>query len=152
MTKVREFKFDPRKNVRIRERPRLSIKFNPDEDMTQQHFKDECDVNKIVARYRATGVLPQGKAAPMYGDFTKVPEYLQSMNIVRDAQQAFNSLSAELRKQFNNDPVEFLAFVDDPKNADKLLEMGLRKPPEPEPGPVRVEVVNPAQPAEKPSN
>ena len=51
--------------------PSLSVEF--DESMTQQHFRDECDINSIIRRYQKTGFLVDpltpGTAEPMYGDF-----------------------------------------------------------------------------------
>lgn len=51
------------------ERHRLQIEFT-EPSMTQQSHKDSVDINKIIARYDRTGVLPPSRANPMYGDVT----------------------------------------------------------------------------------
>lgn len=128
---------------RTRERPRYMLHTGKDTPV-QQQFKDECDINHLMRKYQQSGLMPQNvHKPPFYGDFTEVPDYQAAMNIVNEAQGLFMSLSADIRKEFDNDPAKFLAFCNDPENGDRLIEMGLREKPAPEPGPVRVEVVNP---------
>lgn len=139
----------PVKQVRfMRERPRLVL-HTGSETPTQQHFKDECDINKLMAKYKATGLIPQTVKPPFYGDFTDIPDYQKALKVVMDAQELFSHLSSDVRKRFHNDPAEFLEFCSKPENGDELLKMGLRNPPQSEPDPVRVEIVNPA-PVEDP--
>lgn len=99
-----------------------------DISLVQQHAKDECDINKIVEKHQRTGVLPVNQQQPVYGDFSSPVEFQEAMNIVNTAKAAFESLDAKVRKQFDNNPAEFLAFVDDPANAEELVKMGLREP------------------------
>ena len=40
--------------------PGISFK---DPSMTQQHHKDDCDINKIMTRFKATGILPHQTSA-----------------------------------------------------------------------------------------
>ena len=47
-----------------------------EEKRTKSEFADECDINKIMARYRRTGVLPidvRKEAAARFGDFSQPP-------------------------------------------------------------------------------
>lgn len=137
------FKYDPRKVVRLRERPRLVLHTGTDTP-TKQEFKDECDINVLMKRYQKTGLFPQVPGSvPRYVSNIDAPDYQASLNIVIEAQSQFSALNSELRKRFDNDPAKFFAFVNDPKNGDELVKLGLREAPKPEPGPVRVEVVNP---------
>ena len=104
-----------------------------DESLTVQAEAEACDVNNIMARYRQTGLIDHvNKHEGRYGDFTDVTDFQSAMNLVASAQQSFALLPAEIRKQFDNDPAEFLGFVQNPKNQDKLVEMGLavKKAPE----------------------
>ena len=39
------------------------------ESMTQQSFKDECDINVILRRFAVTGELPDNIRVPQYQDF-----------------------------------------------------------------------------------
>ena len=102
-----------------------------DPSLTQQQFRDEADINYIVRAYDTTGVYPSinpvdNSRVPMFGDFTGVPESAQeAYNFILDAKANFDHLPLEIRKRFNYDPGEFLAFVEDPRNADELVRLGL---------------------------
>ena len=97
--------------------------------LTQQHFKDECDINQIMNRYRETGFLVDPLARPteklQFGDFSTPFDYMEAMNTVVRANEAFAGLPANLRKRFNNDPAELLAFVSDESNVDEAVKLGL---------------------------
>lgn len=94
--------------------------------LTKQCFRDESDINNILKRFERTGVLPEMiRQNPQYGDFTDVPSYQESLDIVMKAEEQFLSLDAKLRREFDNDPVKFLEFVNDPSNAKRMVELGL---------------------------
>ena len=93
--------------------------------MTQQHFANEVDINQIMARYKQTGLLPQIDGYE-YGDFTNADyDYQTAMNFILQAQDAFESMPAQLRKRFNNDPAELLSFLSDQANLDEAVSLGL---------------------------
>lgn len=121
---------------------------NTEPSMAKQEFKDECDINVLMARYEKDG-LPPGltTATPSYIDCTEIPSLREAMDIFINAEAAFMSLSANVRKEFDNDPLKFVEYASDKANLPKMREWGLA-PPEPEPdAPMRVEVVNaPAAP------
>ncbi|AZL82810.1 internal scaffolding protein [Apis mellifera associated microvirus 8] len=122
---------------------------NPDPSLTVQSERDDTDINVIVDRYQKTGLLPANLATPQWGvDVSDAPSYQQAVQVVIDAERMFGSLDAKIRKEFDNDPAKFLAFVDDPANADKLIEMGLREAPPAPSEPISVRVLqDPAQDA-----
>lgn len=100
--------------------------------LTQQHFKDECDINNILRKFSAgTPVTHVAKRQPMYGDFTTGLGYQEAMNRVIEAQQAFLDLPATLRRRFHDDPGEFLEFVANEENRDEAIRLGLIEDPEP---------------------
>lgn len=96
---------------------------------TQQHFKEECDVNLIMKRFERTGVLDHlSQFEGKYGDFLDVPQdYHSAVNQVIAAQDMFMTLPGAVRALFENDPGKFLAFVDDPANHDRMVELGLAR-------------------------
>lgn len=99
--------------------------------MVKRAFKDECDINNIMARYQKTGLLEhvqthQGR----YGDFSDLPDYQTALNTVIQAEEAFGSLPSSIRKRFGNDPSEFLAFVQDAENREEMQRLGLIPSPE----------------------
>lgn len=112
--------------------------------LTQQQYKDDCDINKILERYARTGELTHMmKRDPAYGDFSKVPDYLDAMGIVLKAQEQFENLDAPIRKRFNNDPAEFLAFATNAENLPEMVKMGLAVA-KPQPTPSKTPDVDPS--------
>lgn len=97
----------------------------PEEGLTQQSFKDDCDINVIVRRFGVTGQLPQSVRVPSYGDFTAVTDFHSAMNVIIEAQNAFMEMPAEVRERFRNDPGAFVAFASDPANAEEARKLGL---------------------------
>lgn len=95
--------------------------------LTRQSFAKECDVNSIMAKYRASGLVSHvNRYQGRYVDLTNVPcEYQEALALVMDAQDMFMSLPARIRATFANDPGRFLDFVSDPRNAGAMREMGL---------------------------
>lgn len=105
--------------------------------LTQQHSKDQVDINNIMKRYIKTGVLDHvAKYQPQYRD-NNATDYQESMNIVIKADEMFSELPAQARKHFNNDPAAFLDYVQNPANHDTLHELGLTDPPAPTQHPVK---------------
>lgn len=99
-----------------------------DKTLTQQHFKDECDINKLVERYVITGEIPQLSLPPMAGDFTNVPDMQAALDLVVAARNSFNQLPAAARARFGHNPVEFVEFCSDEANRDEMRKMGLWSP------------------------
>lgn len=95
--------------------------------LAKQSFKDECDINTILAKYKKTGVLDHFNTHKGdYKDLGGSADFHQAMNIVIAAQASFATLPAEMRFKFKNDPAQFLAFVSDEANAEEMIAMGLR--------------------------
>lgn len=86
-----------------------------DPSATLQSFKDDADINCIIARYENTGVLVDPTVPvsriPEYGDFSDMPDYQTAQNVIIAAKNAFDALSSKIRERFNNDPAAFFDFV-----------------------------------------
>lgn len=94
--------------------------------MTQQNFKQECDINNILKRYKKNGIIEHvNKYQGQYADLSEPVDYHTALGIVLSAQEAFDSLPSGIRKRFENDPAQFLGFVNDPENLEEMVEMGL---------------------------
>ena len=106
---------------------------NLEPSLTQQQFAEEVDINTIVRRFGLTGQMPENPRTPRYGDFTEVTDYQTALNAVRSADEAFMALPADVRAEFNNDPQQLLLAVEDPRNLDRLRELGLATPAAPTP-------------------
>lgn len=107
------------------------IDFSNDPGLTDQSQAAECDVNYILKRYQQTGILPNTDVKSVFADVSSVPDYQDALNIVINAENQFSVLDAQMRARFMNDPANFLAFVEDPKNAPELIKMGLATAPQP---------------------
>ena len=79
--------------------------------VTQRCFKDECDINILLAKFAVTGQLPENVRVPQYVDFEEAFDFQSSMNVIRAAEEAFNAMPAEVRDRFQNDPGRFLEFT-----------------------------------------
>lgn len=94
---------------------------------TLQSFKDDADINCIIARYENTGVLVDPSVSvtrtPQYGDYSDLPTYQEARNVIVAANNAFNSLSSKIRERFGNDPAAFFDFVRNLKEgSDEYVE------------------------------
>lgn len=97
---------------------------------TKQSFKAECDINNIMARYLKTGVLEHVRSTVgQYLDVTGA-DFQAAQELVAGAKSMFHMLPSDIRTRFENNPAEFLKFMENPKNAEEARELGLL-PPEP---------------------
>lgn len=119
---------------------RMTIDTGP--GLTKQSFADEVDINKIIARFDKTGMISHlNDREPFYGDVSEFRDYQDSLNMVMRADELFMGMSADVRSRFSNDPVQMISFLDDPKNYDEAVKLGMITP-RVEPEPQKVEVVN----------
>lgn len=106
---------------------------NKEPSMTQQQFKDEADINNIMARYQKTGVLvdplTQTTRKPMFDDFSELGDFRDHQQAVIDAQEMFMQLPSQLRARFANDPAELLQWLSRPENKEEAIELGLFSKP-----------------------
>jgi len=105
--------------------------------LTDQSFKDECDVNNIVKRFKQTGLLPRVEAEGFFEDVTLIPEDLMAAKArIRETERAFYMLPSELREKFGNSYISLLQFLEDPANREEAISLGLfaKKAAPPEPG------------------
>lgn len=97
---------------------------------TEQHHKKSCDVNQILDRYRRVNGRDlvkdfRGFTSGNFYDTTEVPELRDALDRYQRADDAFMSLPANIRKQFDHDPMQLLEFVKNPKNLDEAIKLGL---------------------------
>ena len=58
----------------------------PGSSVTQQQFKEECDINTIVRNFGVTGQLPITAMQPLVGDFTGITDFQSALEAVREAE------------------------------------------------------------------
>lgn len=112
-----------------------------DPTLAQQQFKEECDINTIVERFGLTGELPNNLRVPITEQFADIVDYQTALNTLREADDAFMEMPANIREQFGNDAGRFVDFVSDPKNIKQCREWGLAAPETALPGPIDVRVI-----------
>lgn len=109
--------------------------------MTMQEFKNEADINHILYMYKVKGVLPPiAPIAPTYEDVTGcASDYMTAMEIVQDATNQFEALPSQVRKELGGTPLSMLEWLQEPKNQERGVELGLFEkisvPPVPVPAP-----------------
>jgi hypothetical protein len=67
---------------------------DPDEDMTRQEFKDEADINKVMARH---GILPR---PVQYGEWNFDEDLTSSVQARQEVDEAYSALPAEVRSLY----------------------------------------------------
>ena len=95
---------------------------------TQQHFKDECDLPKIMARAMSTGEAPPTRPT-FYGDFSSLGDFQTLHDKLNRAQNEFMSLPANVRERFYNNPANLIDFMFNPQNRQEAIALGLVEAP-----------------------
>jgi hypothetical protein len=94
---------------------------------TQKSKAKDCDINRIVAKYRKTGILgdPAHTRKPFFADVVLKGNYHAMQNMLTAADRAFMSLPAALRARFGNNPAAAYDFISKAENTKAAVEMGL---------------------------
>lgn len=96
--------------------------------LTKQSFAPECDIQNIVKRALAGQPVSQVDDQPIYADVSALPDYQTSLNTVIATEAVFGRLDAVTRQGFDNNPQNMLAFLANPANARKAVQLGLLDP------------------------
>lgn len=105
--------------------------FDPDNNpadvsLAKQSFAQECDINYILKNNALVAPLtPEQYQQQNFADLGTSVDYHSAKNYLIEAQNSFMSLPADIRARFQNDPGQFLDFVQNPDNGQALVEMGL---------------------------
>lgn len=107
--------------------------------LTKQEFAEDANINTIINRALRTGQPPmtgfgnplrRANLKPMYGDFSAI-DYHKMMNTVTDIQVKFNGLPARIRSKFRGSPEALMRWLEDEKNHDEAVKLGLLVSDEP---------------------
>jgi len=100
-----------------------------------QDKKENCNINKIVARATKNGMVDQTliKIPGQYGDFTNVVDFQEIQNRVIRMNDKFMTLDPKLRMKFDNDPVKLVAYLDktktDQTTKEEAISLGILPKP-----------------------
>lgn len=109
---------------------RIQQDFSNCPTMAEQHTAHLSDINYLMDRYK-----PDELAAYLAGrqhyrqeilghDFSQEPDLQEAKNIIYQSRQEFEKLDDRIKHQFKNH-LEFLKFIDNPANAQKMLDLGI---------------------------
>lgn len=105
-----------------------------DKGFTVQADRKDADINEIVGRFQKSGALPPTlHGEPFYGDVTGFEGLAEALIKIQEADELFMSFDAKLRERFDNDYVKFVSFLEDPKNLEEAVKLGLVQPKPVEP-------------------
>ncbi len=91
----------------------------------KQSFKDECDINMIMAKYQKTGTLSHlATHGSRYG-FATSKDFRDCMETVKEAEALFAALPSAVRRKFGESPHSFLRFCENPENRTEAAMLGL---------------------------
>lgn len=103
------------------------VTVNHEQSLADQSQADECDVNNIMDKYLKTGQVSHlTNMQGQYADVSQIPDLHTALSQVTQAEQAFQSLPAELRERFNNSPIKMVEFLKDSKNDQEAINLNLK--------------------------
>lgn len=69
-----------------------------------ESFREETDIENIIARFNNGDVGALSKAQGFYGDYADVPKnYADILNMVYEGQRVFDTLPVDIKEKFDND-------------------------------------------------
>jgi len=92
----------------------------------KQAPKASTEIRNIIKRFYKTGVLGDPNRTPIFGDFTDLEKFEHNALMVADVRSKFAKLPASTRDRFKNDPVELISFLQDEKNNEEAVKLGLK--------------------------
>ena len=119
------------KLIEIRENgSKRVVTINEEPSKTDQSFAKQVNINNIMARYIKTGQLTHLRNQQgVYADMSEIKDLATAVQQVEKAQQGFLALPSNLRNRFENDPIKFIEFIQDPKNLNECYELGIYTKP-----------------------
>ena len=95
-----------------------------DDGRTKQSFKDQTNINKIMAKAARGGTISHlAKHGAVYGDFSDIDDLLTAHKRLERGKEIFNDLPGEIKREFQNSPRKFFNYVNDPANAGNLANV-----------------------------
>lgn len=89
--------FDAQWNRKVDDFP--GVVFDPADDRTRQEFKDDCDVNTILARHMG---VPLDQRPVEYGEYDFELTLRDGLEAVRASEKAWDSVPKNLREKYKD--------------------------------------------------
>lgn len=112
--------------------PKSPVADSSNPSLTQQEFKESCDINNILAKFsvqaQALGLepsqlMPQDQGT--YGDFSCLDDFQTAQNKIAFLNDQFSNLPSAVRRKFGDDLNNFIAAISDSSRIDELGELGV---------------------------
>lgn len=109
---------------------RIQQDFSNCPTLAEQHTAHLTDINYLIEKFKPDELAAYISARNQYRqeivghDFSRELSLQDAKNVVYRSQQEFLNLDPEIRDNFKNH-VEFLKFIDNPANAEKMLKLGI---------------------------
>jgi len=130
---VEEAQLNEVKYIRTRRKDgslRLQQDYSYCPTMTEQHTAHLSDINILMEKYQPDELAAYLAARAAHKqeilshDFAAEPSLQDAKNITYKLKQSFEALPEEIKNQFKNH-VEFLKFIDNPDNQEKMIKLGI---------------------------
>lgn len=100
------------------------------EKLVQQHFKEQTNINTIMQKHLMSGhgsIQPPGRPGGREPRFLNLTgeTFHEMLCKVQEVQGQFAGLPSRVRKRFANNPQMLLKFLEDPKNLEEAIKLGL---------------------------
>lgn len=111
---------------------RIQQDFSNCPTLAEQHTAHLTDINYLIEKYKPDELAAYIAARSQYRqeilghDFSKDHDLQSAKNIVYRSKQEFEALPDDIKYSFKNH-VEFLKFIDNPANAEKMIKLGILK-------------------------
>jgi len=96
----------------------------------QQQWKDSTTIQGVLAKY---GFNPNQNRQPpgiTLDSSMSSNSYHEGLIMIQKAQETFMQFPVKIRERFNHNPVELLKFIEDPKNAQEAIKLGIAQKPD----------------------
>lgn len=110
--------------------PRIQQDFQFCPTLTEQHTAHLTDINYLIQKYKPDELAAyiaaraQQKREIIGHDFSQEPSKQQALDVIYKSKQQFEELPDDVKYSFKNH-LEFLKFIDNPQNAEKMVQLGL---------------------------
>ena len=103
------------------------VSYHGKESKVDESQKGLTDVHALLEPAIKRGLLRH--ATTFTDEYDDIPsiDYQEALTTVTKADQMFSELPGKMKHRFNNNPKEFLEFVQNPDNAPELQKLGMLK-------------------------
>ncbi len=98
--------------------------------LAEQHTAHLTDLNYLISKYKPDELAAYIAARNVHRreilghDFSQELSMQEAQNVVYRSRQAFEDLPEDIKSKFKNH-VEFIKFIDNPANVDKMIQLGI---------------------------